>query len=99
MGYAYCDRTVRSLDEVVTCGPHGVFWVLPMLTGTEEDGPTAGLYKFMREGTERDMHNTLMVAAGKRIRVIRGHTLKSRYAPSAGMSPIIINEPRDRLTR
>lgn len=85
MQHVYCDRVVKSLDEVVTPGANGVFWVLPMLTGTEEDGPTTGTYKFMREGSERDMHNALMVTASKKIRVLRGHTLKSKYAPTAGI--------------
>jgi hypothetical protein len=83
--HVFCDRVVKSLDEVVTPGKNSVFWVLPMLTGTEEDGPTVGTYKFMREGPERDMHNVLMVAASKKIRVLRGHTLKSNYAPTAGI--------------
>ena len=76
---------VKSLDEVVSYGPYGMSWILPMFTGTEESGPKPGLHLFEREGSEKDMHTRLMLSGGKRVKVLRGHTLKSKYAPTAGI--------------
>lgn len=85
MACVYRDCMVKSLDETVSSGPYGMSWILPMFTGTEEDGPMPGMYRFMREGSEKDMHARLMLSAGKRVKVLRGHTLKSKYAPTAGI--------------
>lgn len=85
MAYMFRDGVVKGLEEVVYPGPYGLSWVLPMFTGTEEDDPMTGMYRFIREGMEKDMHTKLMMSAGKRVKILRGHTLKSKYAPTHGI--------------
>lgn len=60
-------------------------WVLPMFTGREDDEPRIGFCRFIKDGSEKDMHTSLMLSVGKTIKVLRSHTLKSKYAPIMGI--------------
>lgn len=73
-----------SGSENATKGHYGVT-ALPLLTGTEVEGPMPGQDKVIREGTIEDMYISLMSEVGGNIRVLRGHTLKSDHAPVAGI--------------
>ncbi|KAH8821746.1 hypothetical protein F5884DRAFT_768954 [Xylogone sp. PMI_703] len=84
MACAQRDRIVSTSREVVSKGQYNVI-TLPMLTGSEEDGPESGTRKFMRTGSMGDMHIGLMQKVGQTIRVLRGHTLKSSDAPIEGV--------------
>jgi hypothetical protein len=77
------DGVVSSADEFVTKRQGRV--ILPLLTGTEVQGPELGMCEYRKKGPLKEMHLFLMVATGYTIRLLRGHTLKSKYAPAAGI--------------
>lgn len=80
---AFRDGIVGNATENVTNGRYGVT-ALPMVTGTEEEG-SGGTVKLIREGNKRDVYFNLIKEVGRAIRVLRGHTLLSKYAPLAGI--------------
>lgn len=57
---------------------------LPLLTGQEEL-VREGTSKYIREGAASDMHVSLISMVGQPIRILRGHTLKSVWAPECGV--------------
>lgn len=65
-------------------GRYGIA-TMPLLTGTEIAQWPAGTTKYVREGTLRDMCVALISQVGTRIRVLRGHLLKSPFAPRGGV--------------
>ncbi|KAI0166457.1 PUA-like domain-containing protein [Xylariaceae sp. FL1272] len=77
------DGIVGSSLEKPTKGRYGIA-VLPLLTGSEEYVRTNTI-KYIRHGTSSDMHTGLIPQVGRQIRILRGHTLKSIYAPEAGL--------------
>ena len=84
MSCALRDGIVSSDFEITTAGRYGVT-ALPMLTGTEIKCPQRDTSKYTMRGTLKQLHLSLMGHTGKNIRVLRGFTLKSMYAPSAGI--------------
>lgn len=78
-------------------GRYGIVTV-PLLTGTEIVQWPAGTAKYVREGTMRDMCVALISQVGTKIRILRGHLLKSPFAPKAGVRYDGQYDPR-RLTR
>ncbi|KAJ8127343.1 hypothetical protein O1611_g6293 [Lasiodiplodia mahajangana] len=77
------DGIVGSSLETPTKSCYG-FTALPLLTGTEEL-IRRHTVKYVREGRTSDMHIALMTQVGRKIRIIRGHRLKSIFAPEAGL--------------
>ncbi|RYP42971.1 hypothetical protein DL768_010149 [Monosporascus sp. mg162] len=76
------DGIVSNPLEKPTKGRYGML-ALPLLTGQEEllSGRTI---KYTREGKASDMHISLISHVGRQIRILRGYTLKSVWAPQAG---------------
>ncbi|RYP41187.1 hypothetical protein DL767_001191 [Monosporascus sp. MG133] len=76
------DGIVSNSLEKPTKGRYGML-ALPLLTGQEEllSGKTI---KYTREGKASDMHISLISQVGRQIRILRGYTLKSVWAPQAG---------------
>ncbi|RYO90614.1 hypothetical protein DL766_008184 [Monosporascus sp. MC13-8B] len=76
------DGIVSNPLEKPTNGRYGML-ALPLLTGQEE--PLSGrTIKYIREGKTSDMHTSLISQVGRQIRILRGYTLKSIWAPQAG---------------
>lgn len=84
MACALRDGIVGSDFETTTTGPYGVT-ALTMLTGTEIKCPEPDTFKYVKRGNLKQIHLSLMRHTGKKIRVLRGFTLRSMYAPSAGI--------------
>ncbi|CAH0049222.1 unnamed protein product [Clonostachys solani] len=78
------DGIVCCSSESVSKGRYGIVTV-PLLTGTEIVQWPAGTAKYVREGTMRDMCVALISQVGTKIRILRGHLLKSPFAPKAGV--------------
>ncbi|KAI0420028.1 PUA-like domain-containing protein [Xylaria grammica] len=77
------DGIVNSSLETPTKGCYG-FTALPLLSGSEElIHPDT--VKYVREGRTSDMHIALISQVGRKIRILRGHKLKSILAPEAGL--------------
>lgn len=72
----------RSLEKP-TKGKYGML-ALPLLTGHEEL-LAGGAVKYIREGGALDMHIPLISQVGRQIRILRGHSLKSIWAPESGV--------------
>lgn len=74
---------VGTKQEESSKGPYDVL-ALPLLTGQEEmiDAYTV---KYVREGEIGDMLVHLISQVGFRIRIFRGHELRSIFAPQAGV--------------
>jgi hypothetical protein len=83
MACAHQDGIVGNKLEKPTKGRYGIT-ALPLLTGQEEK-VEGGLVKYIRRGLLSDMHVSLLAQVGRQIRILRGHTLMSPYAPSAGI--------------
>ncbi|KAI1313588.1 PUA-like domain-containing protein [Xylaria venustula] len=77
------DGIVNSSLETPTKGCYGIT-ALPLLTGSEEV-IRHDTMKYIREGRSPDMHVPLISQVGRKIRIIRGHKLKSIFAPAAGL--------------
>jgi len=77
------DGIVADSSEKLTKGRYGIP-ALPLLSGREEAGPGNTL-QYIREGNARDMHVSLLLQVGRQIRILRGHGLKSIFAPQAGL--------------
>lgn len=84
MSCAYRDGIVDSTEETVTQGQYGMP-VLPLLSGIEKEGPVLSTYKYIKEGPLRQMHLGLLPMVGRKVKVLRGYGLKSRYAPRVGI--------------
>ncbi|RDW89484.1 hypothetical protein BP6252_01516 [Coleophoma cylindrospora] len=80
---AFRDGIVGSPIETVTKGHYGVT-ALPMMTGTELIGED-GIVKLIRRGELKDTYPRLLSHVGRVVRVLRGHGLRSQYAPLAGV--------------
>ncbi|KAI1844055.1 hypothetical protein JX266_009728 [Neoarthrinium moseri] len=80
------DGIVACPSEQPTSGQYGIT-ALPLLTGQEEIVQKNGmdLVKYIRKGRSSDMHIALISQVGQKIRILRGHKLKSIYAPRAGV--------------
>lgn len=78
------DGIVDNTEETVTQGQYGTP-VLPLLSGTEKEGPVLGTYKYIKEGALKQMHLGLLPMVGRKVKVMRGYCLNSRYAPRAGI--------------
>jgi hypothetical protein len=81
---AFRDGIVGRIDEKTTKGKYGVT-ALPLLTGEEMDGPTVSMTEYTKTGKASEMPFGLLGNRGRPIRILRGHTLKSKYAPEAGV--------------
>lgn len=77
------DGIVSSSLEAPTKGCYGVT-ALPLLTGSEES-IQPDTVKYVRRGRTSDMHVPLISQVGRKIRILRGHKLKSIFAPEAGL--------------
>ena len=77
------DGVVASSLEKPTKGRYGLL-ALPLLTGYEEP-VREGSFKYIRMGSASDMHIPLISQVGRQIRLLRGHTLNSVWAPQAGV--------------
>lgn len=77
------DGIVASSSEKITKGRYGIP-ALPLLSGREELGAGKTL-QYIQEGTARNMHVSLISQVGRQVRVLRGHGLKSIFAPQAGL--------------
>ncbi|KAJ8121605.1 hypothetical protein ONZ43_g1985 [Nemania bipapillata] len=77
------DGIVNSSLETPTKGCYG-FTALPLLTGSEEL-IRQNTVRYVREGRTSEMHIPLMTQVGRKIRILRGHRLKSIFAPEAGL--------------
>lgn len=77
------DGITRSTKELVT-RRDGVF-ILPLLTGTEVPTSQRGTYMHKNEGPLRELYVPLLLPAGRKVKVFRGHTLHSELAPKAGI--------------
>lgn len=83
MACARLDGVVRTEHETASRGDDSVP-TLPLLTGRETI-TDHGKAKYFREGTLADMHPALITQTGKHVRVLRGHLLRSHFAPSVGI--------------
>lgn len=83
MACAVRDGAVSTAKEIATLLPNSAL-VLPMLTGIEEEIGDEGNTLFIKKGTLQEVHIRLMTYKG-RIKVLRGHQLNSKFAPSAGI--------------
>jgi hypothetical protein len=72
---------VTTIEEIVTVLPNGII-VLPLLSGQEDNTEEATI--IVKEGTLQQAHIRLMSVKGS-IKVLRGHTLKSKHAPAVGI--------------
>lgn len=81
---AYRDGIVGTVVESPTKGKYGVA-ALPLMTGREEINWPGGTVKYTREGRISDMHVSLLSQVGSRLRILRGHCLKSTQAPKGGV--------------
>ncbi|KAH8653446.1 PUA-like domain-containing protein [Xylariales sp. PMI_506] len=80
------DGIVASPLEKPTSGRYGIP-ALPLLSGKEEivtKGPST-MVKYVRKGNWSDMPTSLISRVGQQIRILRGHKLKSIYAPRVGI--------------
>ncbi|KAH7037945.1 PUA-like domain-containing protein [Microdochium trichocladiopsis] len=77
------DGIVAGSSENLTKGRYGIP-TLPLLSGREEIG-NGETGQYIREGTAQDMHFSLISQVGRQIRILRGHGLKSIFAPQAGL--------------
>lgn len=84
MACANRDGIVDSAIERPTRGIYGAT-ALPLLSGREDVCSPTGIVKYTREGKLSDMHLSLISQVGTQIRILRGHGLKSRLAPRAGV--------------
>ncbi|KAM5375905.1 hypothetical protein ACJZ2D_005695 [Fusarium nematophilum] len=80
---AHRDGIVGSDQEKPTKGKYG-FAALPLMTGREDIISEDGTTRYIREGKIADMHISLITQVGKKVRILRGHRLKSPYAPKGG---------------
>ncbi|KAH7393332.1 PUA-like domain-containing protein [Cadophora sp. MPI-SDFR-AT-0126] len=82
---AFRDGAVGSVDKMLTMGQSGVV-ALALLTGEEITGPTLNLFEYTKIGHNMDELMKLMACnRGRPIRILRGSSLKSKYAPTAGV--------------
>jgi hypothetical protein len=58
--------------------------LLPLLEGKEVD-VGRNTVKYTRHGTAAQMVPSLLSNIGQRVHILRGHELRSPYAPSAGI--------------
>ncbi|PVH78591.1 hypothetical protein DL98DRAFT_239405 [Cadophora sp. DSE1049] len=85
MHCALRDGAVGSVDKLLTMGKSGVV-ALALLTGEEITGPTLNLFEYTKIGHNVDELMKLMACnRGRPIRILRGSSLKSKYAPAAGV--------------
>ena len=77
------DGVINSSREIVTIRPGAI--ILPLLSGTEYPGREPRTYIYKKEGQVRSLHVALMAPGGRKVKVFRGHTLKSKFAPAAGI--------------
>ena len=77
------DGVVGTEEETTSRGDDNIA-TLPLLTGREIN-TGHGKAKYFREGTLADMHPALITQTGKHVRVLRGHLLRSHFAPSVGI--------------
>jgi hypothetical protein len=81
---AFRDGIVGGTDEKATKGPYNVT-ALPLLTGEEVEGPTLNMYEYTKRGTSKEMPFSILGNRGGPIRILRGHALKSKFAPKIGV--------------
>ncbi len=77
------DGGVRTERETTSTGEDGIT-TLPLMTGKEID-MGHGKVQYLVGGTLPGMHPTLITHIGKQVRVLRGHQLRSRFAPTVGI--------------
>ena len=58
---------------------------LPLLSGEEREGPTLNQYEYTKRGTIKEMPFGLLTNKKAPVRVLRGHMLKSKFAPKIGV--------------
>ncbi|EMT63972.1 PUA-like domain-containing protein [Fusarium oxysporum II5] len=81
---AHRDGIVGSAREKPTKGKYGVA-ALPLLTGQEKIDEGEGTLKYVRQGRITDIHVSLISQVGATFRILRGHHLRSPYAPKVGI--------------
>lgn len=81
---AHRDGIVCSGREELSQAKYGIP-TLPLLTGSEVADYPSATVTYTREGRMSDMCVPLMTELGKKIRILRGHRLKSPFAPQAGV--------------
>ncbi len=77
------DGVVGTEGETISAG-NDKTTTLPLLTGREIN-IGHNRVRYFREGTLADMHPALISHVGKRVRVLRGHQLRSHFAPGVGI--------------
>ncbi|RDL32108.1 uncharacterized protein BP5553_09510 [Venustampulla echinocandica] len=79
------DGMVGNPANIATEESPGEVTALALLTGTEVDGSTPGTYEYTLESPAQDINFSMLTQGGRPIRLLRGHLLKSKYAPAAGI--------------
>jgi len=74
---------VGTERETTSTGVDGIT-TLPLLTGKEID-MGHGKVRCLAEGVLPGMHPALVGRIGKQVRVLRGHQLRSHFAPAVGI--------------
>lgn len=77
------DGVVGTERETTSTGVDGIT-TLPLLTGKEID-MGHGKVRYLAEGVLPGMHPALVGHVGKQVRVLRGHQLRSHFAPAVGI--------------
>jgi hypothetical protein len=84
MACAFRDGIIGGVEERATKGPY-IVTALPLLSGEEVEGPTLSMYEYIKKGTVKEMPFGLLGNRGGPIRLLRDHTLKSKFAPKIGV--------------
>jgi hypothetical protein len=84
MACAFRDGIVGEVDEKATKGPYNVT-ALPLLSGEEVEGPTLNMTEYVKTGTSKEMPFSILGNRGGPVRILRGHSLRSKFAPKIGV--------------
>ncbi|KAF4637625.1 hypothetical protein G7Y89_g447 [Cudoniella acicularis] len=96
---AFRDGIIGNPIRGVTEGNSKVITALALLKGTEQDGEQPDTYVYTLEGPAEDMLFSLLTQHGRPIRLLRGHQLKSKYAPAGGIRYDGLHEIIDQSTK
>ncbi|OAA77713.1 sra-ydg [Akanthomyces lecanii RCEF 1005] len=78
------DGVVGATHETPTKGRYG-FAALPLMSGNEVVDSDKDLIKYTRDSTLTDASVSLITQVGAKTRLLRGHCLKSPFAPKSGV--------------
>ena len=79
------DGIVKSTKDEITRGTQRQARTLPLLTGREIQGSSPDAVRYIKEGPQSAIHTSLLLDIGRTIKILRGESLKSKWAPTAGI--------------